>query len=168
MSKPTVEELFDEDRFEQLEKKIPYFRDRQTGNLYFLPENEDVVLDRFIQFVDAGGGVGVLARRRSRLRGLGPKLLRGAVAILASKELRVPLPIAQGLLELADEDQKAALALWDVVQKFEDKDYRSGALALIDWLGPRQARAFVESIGDDTRFISNEEFAEEVKAAVGL
>lgn len=161
MGKPSIKELRESDRFEPVEVRVECYRDAETGNLYFVPDNEEIVLDKYVQVVDTGG-LPAVARRRAPLEGFGPRILRGAVSIFAAKELGIPLKIAQELLNVAEKDQREALALESVVRSFDDKDYRRGALKLADWLGPRQAAAFVADLESDQRFMTEEEFRDEL------
>jgi len=161
--KPRLDVLRSDPRYEKVPVYLECYRDTlDSNNLYFVPDNEDIVLDRYIRVVD-DGGVAVVVRNKSR--GLKvPRLLKAAFVIFAKAKAGVPIGIADAILKRVGVDKGRASLVVDSIELLKEDKKRAGALKLLDALGARGWSESLDSWFDDVDELSKEELLERLRS----
>lgn len=163
MGKPSVEELEDSEKFEKVVVEVVAYRRRADGN-HFFKDHDDVVLDKYVTVRDVDG-VLFVSRRKSGLEGLGSKLVRGAIAVLAADRLGIPMGVARRLLNVAKQDAFLAAGIKRAVKLVDDGEKREGAQILIETVGPKVWQEILDGWYAVTGDMTVEEFRKELEEA---
>jgi hypothetical protein len=136
MAKPKISDLYDSSKFDQIEVNVQCWRDKLSGNLFFVPDNSNEVLDSFVQVHDVGG-IPMVAKRRSLLERMGGTVFRLAATIFASSRLGLPVPLVAKILKVKEADAAITQKVWSAIKEAREGRPREAAWLAVEALGPK-------------------------------
>jgi hypothetical protein len=152
--KPTYAELMAEadkpdGKYVRETVEIEVFREAGGSNVYFVPDDEDCVLDKHVILTDQNGVV-FCTRERSAAEKLSVFLRKGATGLLGMfGKIGLPVGVVEGLImAVAGRSQKAARVLDALKMARTPGRLSQGVLELLWSVGPRKWRKSIGTMRD--------------------
>lgn len=158
MSKPNFKQLTETpDKYVKEVVEVEVYRDVETNNVYFVPDDEDVVLDGFIVLTDQSGVV-FQTRQKDIAEKLSVFLRRGATGILGTfSKLGMPVGVLTGLIEAVSGRSKKAAGVVEALRRAQSPGGLPIAVAdLMRVVGPRKWRKALDKLAQGQNKIPKE------------
>lgn len=164
--KPTPLKLESMSRYEKHTLEVPYYVDRETGNIWFV-DSKGQVLDRYLPLYDTGLGVPVPLARKSGGT-LIKRVILGSLQYLFLPESKVSLSFSKAFLDLVGQGKVRVERVKDILSATHG-DLHDGIKRLVRELGPREALELAVSFDadGDIRFNTKEHILKQLDEMSG-